>query len=254
MKTSASIAELRDVSFSVAERARAILSSISLQVNQGEFIVVVGPNGSGKSSLLKQFNGLFRPSKGNVFIKGKNQVKNPLHKIADLVVTLTQDLSMSTFSELTVYENLTLAELGAKDRGAKKQKRFAKVLNDYNPNLASKLNTSVGSLSGGEKQALALCMAMLRNPQLLLLDEHTSALDPTADVHIMSLTSKLIEEKNITALMVTHDISQALKVGTRLIAMNEGQIVLDVSGQQKQQLCEQDLLLSAFMSKQAVVV
>lgn len=234
---------LNHVKFSRYEQK--ILHDINLAASVGDFIMVIGPNGSGKSSLLKIINGSIKPDQGEILIHGQNIVGLPVHKIATTVATLTQDIHHSTFSDLTVAMNLNLA-LGRSLGQAKTEQEKLSYLASFNPSLVDRFNVLVGHLSGGQRQSLALAMCFAHTPKILLLDEHTSALDPKAAASLMTLTNNHVCEKKLTTIMITHSLEQALQYGNRLVAINEGRIVADLAASEKASLQKQDLVSLAY--------
>lgn len=239
---------LKEIRYSLQEHS--ILNGVDVVIKEGEFVVVVGPNGSGKSSLLKVINGLIRPQAGQVFVYNHLQTQKPIHRIAQWVRTLTQDVANSTFDELTVLQNMQLA-LQIKQTGVKlfqktTQKNIPSYLHDFHPSLTERLHVQAGRLSGGQRQALALAMCLACPSPVLLLDEYTSALDPKASDMLMEQTDTYIRKNRLTTLMVTHHLDHALRYGTRLIAMQHGRIAADLSGTQKSNLTKSDLLAMVY--------
>lgn len=237
--TNLALLELKNIECVLGEQK--IIDGLNLTINQGEFVVLVGANGSGKSTLIKILNGTVADYHGEYSIFAQRMNGLPLHKFALLVSTLTQDLNHATFSDLTVEQNMMLA-----DRRGIFSKKFSSYLANFNPRLADKLTTITTRLSGGERQALALAMCFAHIPQLLLLDEHISALDPKAGEHLMELCNQHIQEKKLTSIMITHNLEHAIRFGTRLIALNHGKIIADISGEKKQNLSKAELLSLAF--------
>lgn len=238
---------LTKVSLKVPSKETPIIHDLSLDVFPGEFIILLGSNGCGKSSLLKIINGLFVPTSGEISFQDKNLLELSLPQRSQSIVTLTQDLNLSTFSDLSVLENCLIALQRNKTTSIsfsskEEQKKIKEQLHDYNPNLSEKLGVPVSTLSGGERQTLALAMNLWATPSLLLLDEHTSALDPHMAKKLMSLTHETARKQKITTLMATHNLEDALSYGTRLIVMSQGKIVLDVSNEEKRQLTRETLL------------
>lgn len=238
--------ELKNLSLKRQEQQ--ILDSITLSINKGDFIVLVGPNGSGKSTLVKILNGLIKPDEGEIFIDSLKISGLSVFEIAKNVSTLTQDLKNTSFSELSVVENMKLA-LSRNLPLAKKLQRpeeMTSYLQAFNQDLGQKLHVSVENLSGGQRQALALAMCFAHHPDLLLLDEHTSALDPKASDKLMRLTNEHIKAENMTSIMITHSPEHALKYGNRLIALNEGRIYVDLKSHEKSMLTKNELLDLAY--------
>lgn len=234
--------EINNISFSRYEQE--ILHSLFLKVDPGEFVVLVGPNGSGKSTLAKVINGVVRPNSGEVLIGDKNIVDWPIYKRAALVSTLTQDLHHSTFSELSVAMNMDLALKRSDDKKSREQ--LISYVNSFNKSLGDRLDVKAGHLSGGQRQALALAMCFAHRPEILILDEHTSALDPKAAHSLMALTNAHIKKEKLTTIMITHSLEHALLYGSRIIAMNEGRVNLDLSGEAKAALTKNDLIEKAY--------
>lgn len=220
-----------------------ILNNIDLAIDEGDFVIVVGANGSGKSTLLKVLNGTVRPDCGQVIVDDQGIVGQKIHQTARIVATLTQDLRHSTFSELTVAMNLDLA-LSRSSTSNKIDKKT--YLSSFNPSLTDRLDVMAGQLSGGQRQSLALAMCFAHTPKLLLLDEHTSALDPKAQASLMTLTNAHVGEKKLTTIMVTHSLEQALQFGNRLVVIKDGQIAADINALEKAALSKNDLIALAY--------
>lgn len=225
-----------------------VLKQLDFTVNKGDFITVIGGNGAGKSTLLNTISGSYAVDTGKILLDGKDVTKDDTYKRAKFISRVFQDARMGTASRLTIEENLALALKRGKKRGLgygiKKEQRdmFKEELKQLDLNLENRLKMEVGLLSGGQRQALTLLMATIVTPKLLLLDEHTAALDPKTSEMVLNLTNKLVSEKKITTLMITHSMNQALDFGNRLIMMDNGRIVVDVSGEEKDQLTVSDLL------------
>lgn len=224
---------------------KVLYDDFSFHVDQGDYITIVGANGSGKTTLFNLISGRLLADEGQVILDGKDVTWTSEHLRAHEIGRLFQDPSMGTAPGLTVYENLVLA---AKTGGwlsmpNNHDKEYLKQkLMDLDIGLEERMNQRVGTLSGGQRQALALVMATIHPPKLLLLDEHTAALDPQSAEKVRELTEKIIRENGITCLMITHDLDQALHTGNRTIMLNEGQIVYDVSGQERENLKVDDLI------------
>jgi len=238
---------LNQIGLSIPSKERPILEEVSLEIYPGDFVILLGSNGSGKSSLIKVINGLSKPTSGTITLENQELADQPIHKRAQSIVTLTQDLNLSTFSQLTVLENCLIA-LHRKKRVSfaisvkKKRREIEAYLAAYSPKLAQALDEPVASLSGGERQTLALAMSLCKTPSLLLLDEHTSALDPVMAAKLMALTSKVAKERAITTLMTTHNLDDALCYGNRLVVMRRGQLIHDFKEPEKQALTKADLM------------
>lgn len=236
-----SFLQLIKMTFSVPGIERAILKNLSLEVNPGDFLVVLGGNGSGKSSLMKCINGLYRPQSGMYCLNGLDMAKRSVESLAKSITTLTQDLNFSTFAEMTVYENCVIAAL--KHHAFPSKESIQNYLKTFHRALPKKLGERACSLSGGERQCLALAMCLYSTPELLLLDEHTSALDPKVANDIMEITQTQVTQRpKMSVMMTTHNLDDALKYGNRLIMLKEGEIILEASGKKKQQLTKPDLL------------
>ena len=224
------------------------LKDISLTLNDGDFVSVIGGNGAGKSTLLNAIAGTFLVDKGKIFVDNEDITNLPEHERAKFLGRVFQDPMKGSASNMQIEENLALAKRRGKKRGLnwqiKNEEReiFKKELEILNLGLEDRLSTKVGLLSGGQRQALTLLMATIQKPKLLLLDEHTAALDPKTAQIVLDLTVKLVNENNLTTFMVTHNMKDALRYGNRLIMMNEGKIILDVSGEEKEKLEVKDLL------------
>jgi putative tryptophan/tyrosine transport system ATP-binding protein len=229
---------LSNVSF-IASSQKSILQDICYTVYEGDFVVILGSNGSGKSSLLKLINKTYATQKGEILCAPHFDVSK--------IMTLMQDVSDNLFSDFTVLENCLIYESLINPRymriGSKKERSFySDYLSRFLSNFSDKLDNLVTSLSGGQRQALALALALRHHPPLLLLDEHTSALDPKTAHSLMELTSREIGQQKITSLMTTHNIEHALFYGNRLIALNEGRIVFSIDGEEKKKLTKNDIL------------
>ena len=224
---------------------RRALKDFSLEVQDGEFVTVIGSNGCGKSTLFNMIAGTIISDEGRIVLDGEDITLLPEHKRARYIGRLFQDPMMGTAPSLTVMENLALAAQSGGWLGMinnADRERFTKALSDLDMGLEDRLYTEVGTLSGGQRQALALVMATINPPKLLLLDEHTAALDPGGEEKVLKLTEKVVSEGHISCLMITHSMSQALRYGDRLIMMDDGQIVLDVKGEEKKKTKVEDLL------------
>lgn len=222
-----------------------ILNNITLAIFPGEFVVILGGNGSGKSSLLKLLNHTHQNTAGDIIFKQQLVQNYSLSELRNQIATLTQSISDSIFLDLTVEENALLIESSYNTNSFNK-KTFLLTLPDYlkqfNPKLAHALKTRVNKLSGGEQQLLAFALYLRHQPDLLLLDEHTSALDPKKSDAVMEFTNHYILQNHITCLMTTHELHYALKYGNRLIALREGEIVFEANAAKKSQLTMQQLL------------
>jgi putative ABC transport system ATP-binding protein len=225
-----------------------IFDDFSLSVKDKEFVSIVGSNGSGKTSLLNIICGTIPIDSGDILINGKSIVKLKDYKRYKNIGRVYQNPAMGTCPQLTILENMSLAEGKGKTFGLsfgvnkKKTDHFKEQLSILGLGMENKMDVKVGSLSGGQRQALSLIMATLTPLDFLILDEHTAALDPHTAELIMELTDKVIKEKDLTAIMVTHNLRYAVEYGTRLIMMNRGEIIVDKDGEEKANTTTQDLL------------
>ena len=228
--------------------AKTALKGLDLTLNDGDFVTVIGGNGAGISTLLNAIAGVWKPDYGTIEIDGVDVTNMPEHKRAQFLGRVFQDPMKGTAPDMEIAENLAIAaRRGTKRKlrwGVRKAEReqYKELLADLELGLEERLSTKVGLLSGGQRQAVTLLMASLNKPKLLLLDEHTAALDPKTAEKVLALTDKRIAEEKLTALMITHNMRDAIAHGNRLIMMHEGRIVVDVSGQEKRELMVEDLL------------
>ena len=224
------------------------LSSLSLHLDEGDFVTIVGSNGAGKSTLFNAIAGSFYADEGSISLAGKDITFVPEHERSRCIGRLFQDPLRGTAPSMTIEENLALAYLRAAhgnpfSRISKKDKEFfAEQLKQLDMGLEDRMKNPVGLLSGGQRQALTLLMATMVPPQLLLLDEHTAALDPATAAKVLELSDRIVRENQLTAMMITHNMKDAIVHGNRLIMMNEGHIILDIEGEEKKKLTKQDLL------------
>ena len=224
------------------------LSSLSLHLDEGDFVTIVGSNGAGKSTLFNAIAGSFYADEGSISLAGKDITFMPEHERSRRIGRLFQDPLRGTAPSMTIEENLALAYLRAAhgnpfSRISKKDKEFfAEQLKQLGMGLEDRMKNPVGLLSGGQRQALTLLMATMVPPQLLLLDEHTAALDPATAAKVLELSDRIVRENQLTAMMITHNMKDAIKYGNRLIMMHEGHIIYDVSGEEKKNLQVSDLL------------
>ena len=228
---------------------KVALKGLSLTVNDGDFITVVGSNGAGKSTLFNAIAGVFLADRGKIMLDGRNITFEPDYKRSHYIGRLFQDPLKGTAPHMTIEENLALAYLRADtstkpfSRISRKEKElFREQLRQLDMGLEDRMNTPVGTLSGGQRQALTLLMATVVPPRILLLDEHTAALDPQAAEKIMNLTREIVKRNNTTCLMVTHNLHQAVSVGNRTLMMANGDIVLDLTGEKRKDLTIEDLM------------
>lgn len=224
------------------------LQNVSLTLNDGDFVSVIGSNGAGKSTLFNAIAGVFIVDDGKIYIDDIDVTDIPEYKRANYIGRVFQDPLMGTAADMWIEENLALAARRGKKRGLKpgiseeERKKYFDILKSFDLGLEDRMTTKVGMLSGGQRQALTLLMATLQKPNLLLLDEHTAALDPKTAAKVLELTDKIVSENKLTTFMVTHNMKDALKYGNRLIMMDKGHIILDVSGDEKKSLEVSDLL------------
>jgi putative tryptophan/tyrosine transport system ATP-binding protein len=227
---------------------RAALRDINLSLSAGEFVTVIGSNGAGKSTILNITSGKLRPDTGTVTIDGTDVTRLADHSRARFIGRVFQDPMAGTSPDMTIEQNLAIAYERGKSRGLrpgvtrKKREFFKEELKSLELGLENRLKAKVGLLSGGQRQALSLLMATFSSPKILLLDEHTAALDPQRAELVSRLTAEVVERHGLTTLMVTHNMDQALRLGTRLIMMHEGRIILDLDRQQKEKTTVPDLL------------
>ena len=229
--------------------AKTAISDLSFELEKGDFVTIIGSNGAGKSTLFNAIAGSFYVDEGNIFLDGENITYVQEHKRSRSVGRLFQDPLGGTAPGMTIEENLALSYLrslkrvGPFSRVTKKDKdTFREKLKMLDMGLEDRMNQPVGLLSGGQRQALTLLMATMVTPKLLLLDEHTAALDPGTAEKVLKLTKEIVAKDHITCLMITHNMHQALNLGNRTFLMSEGKIVLDVKGQERQNLTVEDLL------------
>ena len=222
---------------------KKVFDNLSLEVADGDFITIIGSNGAGKSTLFNLIAGSFLTDKGSIILDGDNITMTPEH--ARVIGRLFQDPLKGTAPGMTIEENLALAAgkggwLSSVDR--KEKKEFRERLALLNMGLEDRMHHPVGLLSGGQRQALTLMMATFNTPKLLLLDEHTAALDPATSEKVMEITNKMVQDNHITCMMITHNMEAALASGNRTIMMNDGNVVVDVSGEERSKLTVDDLL------------
>ena len=224
------------------------LRGLNLELKDGEFVTVIGGNGAGKSTLFNAISGVWKPDYGTIEIDGVDVTNMPEHKRAQFLGRVFQDPMKGTSPDMEIAENLAIAaRRGTKRKliwGVRKAERarYKKLLADLDLGLEDRLSSKVGLLSGGQRQAVTLLMATLNRPKLLLLDEHTAALDPKTASKVLSLTERVVRENNLTTLMITHNMKDAITYGNRLIMLYDGNIVVDISGEEKKSLTVKDLL------------
>lgn len=227
---------------------KTALAGVDLHLAPGEFVTVIGGNGAGKSTLLNCVSGAYAPTSGEIWVDGQNVTHMPEHRRAKLLGRVFQDPMMGTAGNMWIEENLALALRRGQKRGLrwgitqKEREMFKEQLRRLDLGLEDRLSTKVKLLSGGQRQALTLLMATLQKPKLLLLDEHTAALDPKTARKVLELSEQIIEEHGLTSLMVTHNMRDAIRYGNRLIMMHDGRVAVDVSGEEKKKLTVEALL------------
>ena len=228
--------------------AKTALSGLDLHIKEGDFVTVIGGNGAGKSTLQNAIAGVWKPDFGTIEIDGVDVTNMPEHKRAAFLGRVFQDPMKGTAPDMEIQENLAIAsKRGVKRRfvrGVKKadKEHYRQMLKILDLGLVDRLSTNVGLLSGGQRQALTLLMASMNKPKLLLLDEHTAALDPKTAAKVLEITDKIVTENHLTTLMITHTMRDAIVHGNRLIMMHEGRIVVDVEGEEKAMLTVEKLL------------
>ncbi len=224
------------------------LNGLSLHLKPGDFVTVIGGNGAGKSTLLNAVSGAYTVDEGTITIDGVDVTHLPEYKRAKYIGRVFQDPMMGTAATMQIEENLALAARRGKMRTLrpgitqKEREQYKEQLKILGLGLEDRLTAKVGLLSGGQRQALTLLMAALQKPKLLLLDEHTAALDPKTAAKVLEATQKIVEKDNLTTLMITHNMRDAIAYGNRLIMMSDGKIVVDVSGEEKKNLTVEQLL------------
>lgn len=243
--------ELRDISKTFNPgtiNQKTALNHLNLVLNEGDFVTVIGGNGAGKSTMLNAIAGVWRPDEGQVIIDGVDVTGMPEFKRAKFLGRVFQDPMMGTAADMGIEENLALAMRRGKRRTLRwgisnaERDRYREQLKMLDLGLEDRMTSKVGLLSGGQRQALTLLMASLQKPKLLLLDEHTAALDPKTAAKVLEISDKIVSENNLTTLMVTHNMRDAIKHGNRLIMMHEGHVILDISGETKANLTVEELL------------
>ena len=228
--------------------AKTALRGLDLELKDGDFVTVIGGNGAGKSTLLNAISGVWKPDYGTIEIDGVDVTNMPEHKRAKFLGRVFQDPMKGTAPDMEIAENLAIAaRRGTRRRfvwGVRKAERirYKQLLADLELGLEDRLSSKVGLLSGGQRQAVTLLMATLQRPKLLLLDEHTAALDPKTAAKVLEITDRIVQENHLTTLMITHNMNDAITHGNRLIMMHEGRVVVDVEGEEKKKLTVEMLL------------
>lgn len=224
------------------------LSDLSLRLKDGDFVTVIGGNGAGKSTLLNAVAGVWPVDSGSILLDGEDITGLPEHKRAKHIGRVFQDPMMGTAPNMQMEENLALALRRGQKRGLRwgvtsaEREEYREKLKTLGLGLEDRMTVKVGLLSGGQRQALTLLMASLRKPKLLLLDEHTAALDPATASKVLELSDRIVAENGLTAMMITHNMSDAIRHGNRLVMMDQGRIILDIEGEDKKHLTKHDLI------------
>lgn len=227
---------------------KVALNGLELELNQGDFVTVIGGNGAGKSTMLNMIAGVYPVDQGSIVIDGVDVTGQPDYKRAAYLGRVFQDPMMGTAADMEIQENLAMAYRRGKKRGLRwgitqsEKVDYKEKLKQFDLGLENRMSTKVGLLSGGQRQAITLLMATLQQPKVLLLDEHTAALDPKTAATVLSLTEKIVQENELTTIMVTHNMKDAIRCGNRLVMMHEGRIIYDVRGEEKKALHVSDLL------------
>lgn len=224
------------------------LNNFSITINEGDFVTVIGGNGAGKSTLMNAIAGVWKVDEGSIIIDGEDVTQLPEHKRAEYLGRVFQDPMLGTAATMEIQENLALAKRRGEKRTLrngitkKEVEEYKEMLKILDLGLEERMTSKVGLLSGGQRQALTLLMATLKKPKLLLLDEHTAALDPKTAAKVLETTEKIVQRDKITTLMITHNMKDAIAHGNRLIMLNEGRVILDISGEEKKNLTVSELL------------
>ena len=227
---------------------KAALNGLSLKLEEGDFVTVIGGNGAGKSTMLNAVAGVWPVDSGRIMIDGVDVTALPEHKRAKYIGRVFQDPMTGTAATMQIDENLALAKRRGKKRGLRtnlskaETAEFKELLKTLDLGLEDRLTSKVGLLSGGQRQALTLLMATLEKPKVLLLDEHTAALDPKTAAKVLDATERIVGANRLTTLMITHNMKDAITHGNRLVMMNEGHIILDIRGEEKAKLTVEELL------------
>lgn len=228
--------------------AKVALNHLNLTLNDGDFVTVIGGNGAGKSTMLNAIAGVFQVDSGTITIDGQDVTKLPEHKRAAFLGRVFQDPMMGTAATMQIEENLALAARRGQSRSLRpgitrtEREQYRELLKILDLGLEDRLTSKVGLLSGGQRQALTLLMATLKKPRLLLLDEHTAALDPKTAAKVLDTTEKIVQRDKLTTLMITHNMRDAIAHGNRLIMLYDGRIVVDIAGEEKKKLTVEQLL------------
>lgn len=243
-----SITDVRKTFFAGTVNERVALNGVSLTVNEGDFVTVIGSNGAGKSTLLNTVSGTIIPDSGEIRVGDRTVTRLPEHRKAKWISRVFQDPMKGSSPTLTIEQNMAIAQRRGLSRGLSRgvtrarRQEFTEELKTLQLGLENRLEAKVGLLSGGQRQALSLLMATFSAPEILLLDEHTAALDPQRAQHVTEITERIVNERHLTTLMVTHNMEQALRLGNRLIMLHEGRILFELDAEQKRGATVADLL------------
>lgn len=243
-----SITDVRKTFFAGTVNERVALNGVSLTVNEGDFVTVIGSNGAGKSTLLNTVSGTIIPDSGEIRVGDRTVTRLPEHRKARWISRVFQDPMKGSSPTLTIEQNMAIAQRRGLSRGLSRgvtrarRQEFTEELKTLQLGLENRLGAKVGLLSGGQRQALSLLMATFSAPEILLLDEHTAALDPQRAQHVTEITERIVNERHLTTLMVTHNMEQALRLGNRLIMLHEGRILFELDAEQKRGATVADLL------------
>ena len=228
--------------------AKVALNGLNLKLNEGDFVTVIGGNGAGKSTMLNAIAGVWPVDEGTITIDGDDVTRLSEHKRARFLGRVFQDPMTGTAATMSIEENMAMANRRGERRTLRwyttreERELFVELLRSLDLGLETRLGDKVGLLSGGQRQAVTLLMATLKKPKLLLLDEHTAALDPKTAAKVLQLSDEIIRQHNLTALMVTHNMKDAITHGNRLVMLHEGRVILDIGGEEKKRLTVEDLL------------
>ena len=242
------VKDVKKTFFPGSVNEKKALQGVNLTLNDGDFVTVIGSNGAGKSTFLNSVAGVFPVDSGSITIDGVDVTRMPEHVRAQYIGRVFQDPMRGTAANMMIEENLAMASRRGKRLGLKRSAQteetahFQELLKLLDLGLENRMTARVGLLSGGQRQALTLLMATLVRPKLLLLDEHTAALDPKTAEKVLQLTDRFVKEQQLTTLMITHNMRDALRFGNRLCMMHNGRVIVDVAGQEKEKLTVQDLL------------
>ena len=248
------ISEIKKTFYSALGEEKPVFQGLNLDMQEGEFISIIGSNGAGKSTLLDTITGNVLPDEGYIEVDGENINSLAKHKRGEFISKVYQNPAMGTAPSMTIFENLSMADNKGKNFGFSfglnhsRKEYYKTLLKELDLGLEELMDTEVQYLSGGQRQCLALIMATLNEPKVLLLDEHTAALDPKTSKIIMDKTEEIVLKAKIPTLMITHNLQDAIRYGNRLIMLHNGEIILDISGKEKENLT-QDILMGIFQEK-----